>query len=100
MARDNFRGCLMQVSGPAVVSKSSPASQHAFEICARQSLYGRKFRQKIFIVGNYRGDACLLQHDFGNPDSIRVFIPPPREIPLALREPSQQTAAEFRKFPS
>jgi hypothetical protein len=41
-------------------------------------------------VGEDGFDLGLLQHDLGNPDGVRVFGPPPREVPGVRIKPCQQ----------
>jgi hypothetical protein len=41
-------------------------------------------------VGYDRGYACLLQHDFGKPDSVGVARSAPGKVTLRMGEPDQQ----------
>src|SRR5881397_3975215 len=48
------------------------------------------FRSETFVIGNHRRDARLLQHDFREPDAVRVSRFAPRQFALELAEPAEQ----------
>ncbi len=92
MTRDNFLRGTLQVSRAAVIPEAGPAAQHGLGLRARQRLHRGKFFKESLVIRNHRGYARLLQHDFREPDAVRVLRAPPGKVPLSLCKPGEQSA--------
>ena len=72
---------------------SSPGrpTRRALTICGRAPGAARsEISKKSFVVGNHRGHARLLQHDFRDPDAIGVARATPGKVALVAAEPGEQ----------
>ena len=61
----NFARRLVKHASAAVVSKATPSCQHRRQARRCQRLQRGKALKKFLVVGDYGGDAGLLQHDLG-----------------------------------
>jgi len=62
----------MQVAGTRVIAEPGPELEHVIERRRRELNDRREAFEEARIVGCDRLDGGLLQHDFGEPDPIRV----------------------------
>ena len=46
------------------------------------------------IIREYGSDLCLLKHEFGDEDCVRIAGPPPGKIPPMIAIPANKRAAE------
>ena len=83
---DYGAGAGVQIAGAGVIAETGPGLEHLFERCRRQRPDIGPARQKARVIGPDRLDCGLLQHDFGQPDAIRLGA-------LARRRPPRQPAA-------
>lgn len=56
--------------------------------------------EEATVVGDGSSDAGLLQHNFGEPDAVRIFAAAPWQVSLELAEPGEKVFAEARQFAS
>ena len=94
VSRDDLLRGAMQVARAAVVAEPGPVSQHRVQPRARQMPHGRESREKATVVGNHGGDARLLQHDFGDPDGVRIARAAPFEIAFSRGDTTPAAADE------
>ena len=94
LARDDAGGG-MEVARPSVVPETGPEMQHAVEARRRERFNIGKTHKEAFEVGDDSRDLRLLEHDFGNPDGIRIATALPRQLlaPVPV-VPVEQPAAE------
>ena len=76
----------MQIARARIIAEPGPHPQHVVLRGAAERGDIRPARQKLLEIRPDRFDAGLLQHDFGQPDPIRIG-------PLARRRPPRQPAA-------
>jgi hypothetical protein len=76
----------MKVARARIITKPGPHPQHVVLRGAAERADIGPARQKFLEVRPDRFDAGLLQHDFGQPDPVRIG-------PLARRRPPRQPAA-------
>ena len=69
---DDLTRGVMQIAGAAVVTEAGPAGIHLVEAGGRQCAHVRKARQKTRVVLQHARHLRLLQHDFGEPDAVRI----------------------------
>ena len=83
----------VEVPGPGVVPEARPGREHAG--FARPSKRGqvRKTGEERVVAGGDRGHGRLLEHDFRNPDPVRIPGPAPGEGALLAAEPVPECAA-------
>ncbi|MPN46410.1 hypothetical protein SDC9_193996 [bioreactor metagenome] len=62
----------MQIARAAVVAQAAPQRQHGILRCSRQAGHIRKSVQEALVVAQHGADLGLLQHDFRQPDAVRV----------------------------
>lgn len=86
---DFLRG-LLHVADAGVIAESFPEFVDAF----RRSFCERCDRGErlhpTFPIGDHRPDLGLLEHDFRNPDGVRIAGATPREVASAFGEPAEQ----------
>ena len=75
----------MQVAGPAVITQAAPHGQYIVKLGIGQISDHRKALQKPRVVPQYSGDLGLLEHDFRQPDTVRVAGVLPRQSAAAMR---------------
>jgi hypothetical protein len=81
------------MAGAPVVAEPLPGMQHLLLVRGSQVDYRWKTPQKLLEASSYGGDCGLLQHDFTDPNAVRVAVVTPRQIAPIPVEPSQQSAA-------
>lgn len=87
----NDFGCLLHVAHAGVIAKPFPELVDGRGSCLCQRDYSREFSHPTFPIGQDGFDLGLLEHDFRDPDCVRIAGSAPREIAGVLREPAQQT---------
>ena len=90
---DLLRGSL-QVARAAVVAEARPQAKDLVLGRGGESLNIREALEETVVVGNYRGHARLLKHDFREPNSVRVMVTAPGQVALEFAEPGQQLLSE------
>ena len=70
-AHDHLRGAV-QVARAAVVAEALPQLEHIVQRRGGQRLHGGEAHQETLVVGDHGRDLRLLQHDFRQPDGVRV----------------------------
>ena len=76
----------MQIARARIIAEPGPHPQHVILRGAAERGDIRPARQKLLEIRPDRFDAGLLQHDFRQPDPVRIS-------PLARRRPPRQPAA-------
>ena len=84
----------MQIARAAVIAQAAPGCEHLLLRRGGQAFDGGKTLQKKMVVGNNGFHPGLLQHDFGEPDTIEVFGLPPGKVAARGIVPEQQGAAK------
>lgn len=84
----------VEISGAGVVSESLPKFQNPVDGGGCEVIDGREFVDKALKVVDHRFDACLLEHDFANPDAIRRGGNAPRERAADRGEPREKIMFE------
>src|SRR5688572_16384428 len=64
---NHMRG-MMHLPRPAVIAESLPEPQYFLFIGRGKSGHRGKPREKPLVIGNYRRDLRLLEHDLADPD--------------------------------
>ena len=70
----------MQMASPGVIAKPRPLGQDRIEFRTRQRANMGETRHEPFVVRYHRCDLSLLQHNFRDPDPIRIPITLPGQI--------------------
>jgi len=94
LRHDLLRGFL-QIADARVVAKSLP---QLVDFGRRRFCGGFNRRQFTHPAGPERNDRLhlrLLEHNFRNPDRVRIARTPPREVAGIRGEPVQQRGDEF-----
>ena len=89
---------LVQIARPAVITEPAPGGQYRILRCGGQ--VGQRWKQfkKAQVIRDDRHHLRLLQHDFRQPDAIRVAACLPRQIVAAvLLLPGNQAAGKIRR---
>ena len=90
---DGF-GAFVQFPGACVVSKPLPQKEHIIHRRGGQSGDIGKAGHEAFKIGAHGFDGCLLKHNFGNPDPIRIGMraafDPPGQVSSVFFIPIQQ----------
>src|SRR5580692_9748175 len=96
MLGHNLPGSFLEVASARIVTKASPEAENFLGRSFGEGLDGWKMFEETVVVGNGGGDASLLQHNFGKPDSVGIFGAAPWEVALELVKPSEKVLAETR----
>ena len=91
---DDPPGGSMEVSRPGVVSHAFPRFQHFLERSRPQIFHCRETVHESVVVGTDLVYPRLLEHDFRNPDRVRIGRPAPGHFPFVCRVPGEQGAAK------
>ena len=91
---DRF-GSPLQIARAAVVSKPLPQLHEPIlrDLCQRLDI--RADLEKARIVRLDRLNARLLEHDFGEPDAVRILGVSPRQVALVFAVPLQEGVDGF-----
>ena len=81
---DHDAGAGVQIAGAGVIAEAGPGLEHVVERRRRQRPNIGPARQKARVIGPDRLDRGLLQHDFGEPDAIRIGALARRRAPRQL----------------
>src|SRR6186997_3413930 len=84
----------MQLSSTPVITQSLPMPQHILLGRRRKFFNGWKGLDKTLVVRNDRGDLGLLQHDFADPDQIRIAGSTPGKFARIASKPRQNSLAK------
>ena len=90
MLCDDLLRSLLQVPGAGVVAEAFPKLVDLFRTRFCHRLDGWQFTHPAVPVRNHGFDLRLLEHDFRDPDGIRIAGAPPRQVAGILREPAEQ----------
>ena len=71
LARHNF-GRRMQIAGAGVIAKPGPGGQHLVLAGGGQRRHVGPEAEKFAVISGHRLHRGLLQHDFRQPDAIRI----------------------------
>lgn len=52
--------------------------------------------EEAIVIGDSGSDAGLLQHNFGEPDTVGIFGAAPWEVSLELVKPGEKVFTETR----
>ncbi len=96
-AQRSFRR-LMHSARAMVIAEAAPCRQHRTLASRGQHLHRRKTLHETRIVIQHGSHTRLLQHDFGNPNSIGIAIAAPWQLAAMLVIPAQQSATERTRF--
>ncbi len=77
-----------------IVAETAPGGQHGLFRSCGERLHVRKALEENPVVVKHGGHARLLQHDFTEPDAIRVAGFSPRKVAAMLVVPAEQRAPE------
>ena len=90
---DGARGA-MQVLGPPVEAESTPGREDF--VVVRRSEGGDRGEagEETLVVALDRVDLRLLEHDFADPDRVRIARAPPGQTARRLGEPGQEPGRE------
>src|SRR5207245_7834138 len=81
----------MHVARTRVIAEPGPQVEHVIDGRVGKRAHGRKSLQEALIVGNYRCDLRLLQHDLRHPDAIgRAVALPGKIVPTLAGVPLDQ----------
>ena len=72
--------CTLQVARTRVVTESGPQVQHFVGLGVGKIAHRGKARHETLVVADDRADLRLLQHDLGDPDTIRRAVLLPRQV--------------------
>src|SRR5262245_60462122 len=78
IARYRLARDAVETPGAPIIAEWAPHARHLATLGARQMLHGRIAREELAILGDDSIDLCLLEHDLGHEDAIRLSRPPPR----------------------
>ena len=78
-----FRG-QMEISRARVITQTTPQCEYVIQTCLCERLYIGESLEKPFVIRNNLGDLRLLQHDFRQPDAIRIASVLPGKIIAAM----------------
>ncbi len=95
MALDDELGGSMEVAGSGVIAEAGPEVEYLIEVGGGEGVDGRETRHKTFVVRHDGGDLGLLEHDFGDPDSVRGGVLLPGQLFAAVGiEPGEESRGE------
>src|SRR5262245_31147860 len=94
IARYRLARDAVEAPGAPIVAERAPHARHLATLGARQILHGRIAREELAILGDDPIDLCLLEHDLGHEDAIRLSRPSPRQIAPVTRVPGEQAPLE------
>ena len=90
---NDLRG-LFQIPHPAVVAKSLPQLVQSVVITVCQGLHGGQSGEEAGVVALDSLHPCLLEHDFRQPDMVRLFGFPPWQAAVVFPIPRKQQLGE------
>ena len=84
----------VKVPGSRVITESLPQLEHALVRRPREGFNRWESAQPPLVIVADDLDARLLQHDFADPDLIRIARRPPRQLPMMPSVPAHEVAVE------
>ena len=88
-------GTAVQVAGAAVVAQPAPQAHDLITAGGGQIRHRGAAGQKAVEVADDGGHLRLLQHDFGQPDAVRVLgVLPGQAVAAVLRLPAHHGGGE------
>jgi hypothetical protein len=91
----NHSRCRVEVSRASVVAEALPRPKHLVFRSPCQRFEIGKPAEPLVIIRNNGGDLCLLEHELGNEDSVRIAGPAPGEIAPMPTIPTQQATTKL-----
>ena len=85
----------VQIASAAVIAKARPEAQNFARLSGGKSQQSGKAVEKTAKVGNDGGHGRLLEHDFADPNAIRIARVTPGKIAGIFVEPAQQAATQM-----
>ncbi len=94
MALDDGTGAGMQIARARIVAEPGPGLEHLIERCRCERMHVAPAREEAVVIRRHGPHRGLLQHDFGEPDPIRIgalaFARTPRQRPAMAVVPGKQ----------
>ena len=87
-------GCGVEISCPRIVAEALPGMQDVVFRCARECGEIGEAAEPVIIIRQGRGDLCLLEHELGDEDGVRIASASPRKIAAVFSIPAQENASE------
>ena len=86
----------VQITGACIIAESLPRLAHLTRSRQGEMCQTRKPLHESIVEAKHARDLCLLEHQLGYEDAIRVACPPPGKVASILPVPCTQSAAEGR----
>ena len=96
MLGDNLPGRFLEIASTRIVTKASSEAENFLGGSFGEGLDGWKMFEETVVVWDGGSDASLLQHNFGEPDSVGISGAAPWEVSLELVKPGEKVFAETR----
>ncbi len=93
----NISRAAMKQTRASIVAQATPRPEHVILIRRCQQIHGREAPQEIPVIGLYRLDPRLLQHDLRDPNGVRVPRPPPAQVTLRPFKPRFKRASQLSR---
>ena len=84
----------MKVPRAAVVPESGPEGNNLLFLRFCEGVNGREASQKFFVIRNNCLHTGLLQHNFRDPDAVRIGCRAPGEIAMSAAIPGQKSPGD------
>src|SRR5437762_10218441 len=88
----------MQVSRSIVITEALPCVEHVVFGRATKRRKTGKAAEPLIVVGNHGRNLCLLKHELGNEDCVRITRSAPWQVAAMAAVPFDQCAAKL-SFP-
>ncbi len=92
--RDDLLRTGVQIAGAGVIAEARPQGHDLFRWRGGQGRHGGESSQEFLVIRDDRGYLGLLQHDFGQPDPVRVLGVLPRQLVTAVLALPRNNAVE------
>jgi hypothetical protein len=90
VALDDLPRALMHAPRSPVVAKSAPGGQYViFARCGERFDIGKPSQENL-VMFKHGDDTRLLQHDFAEPDRVRIVSAPPGKVATTAVVPMEQ----------
>jgi hypothetical protein len=101
--RRHLTGADMEIAGAGIIAKPGPGPQDIVEGSGAQGVDIRPEAKEFGVIAAYRRHRGLLQHDFGQPDTVgvggRTRLCPPGQVAGLPGIPGEETAGELFRVP-
>lgn len=87
---DNLLRRPVQISRPAIIAQASPEPMDSLLPRPRQSLDGGQVLHPALPIRNDRSHPGLLEHDFRDPDGVRITGAAPGQVASLAGKPGEQ----------